>query len=96
MAQKRKLFNLVSGVAASTKVGHFIGARSAHAARRAGHAAALLSIILGAIVMIILLLTKDVSSLINSVPPIRPVDLSSRMLLLPEIWISVQCQQGSC
>ncbi|KAI8978868.1 MOP flippase [Trametes punicea] len=48
------------GVAASTRVGNLIGARSALGTKRASHASALLSVVVGAIVMIILVATKDV------------------------------------
>ncbi|KAI0357338.1 MOP flippase [Trametes cingulata] len=48
------------GVAASTRVGNLIGARSALGAKRASHASALLSVVVGAVVMIVLLATKDV------------------------------------
>ncbi len=50
------------GVAASTRVGNLIGARSAVMARRAAHAAALLSVIVGTVVMVIMIATKDVST----------------------------------
>ncbi|CDO70829.1 hypothetical protein BN946_scf184801.g21 [Trametes cinnabarina] len=49
------------GVAASTKVGNLIGARSAIGAKRASHASALLSVLVGTIVMVALLATKDVN-----------------------------------
>ncbi|KAI0632529.1 MATE efflux family protein [Trametes polyzona] len=48
------------GVAASTRVGNLIGARSVEGAKRASHASALLSVVAGAVVMIVLLATKDV------------------------------------
>ncbi|TDL19594.1 MOP flippase [Rickenella mellea] len=48
------------GVAASARVGNLIGARSAIGAKRAGHAAAFLSIVVGFIVMIAMIATKDV------------------------------------
>ncbi|KAI0034870.1 mate-domain-containing protein [Vararia minispora EC-137] len=48
------------GVAASTRVGSLIGARSAHGARFAGHMSALMSVLVGAVVMLALLATKDV------------------------------------
>ncbi|KAL7280218.1 hypothetical protein ACG7TL_006637 [Trametes sanguinea] len=48
------------GVAASTRVGNLIGARSAEGAKRASHASALLSVIVGSIVMLVLIATKDV------------------------------------
>ncbi|KAJ3551743.1 hypothetical protein NM688_g4529 [Phlebia brevispora] len=54
------------GVAASTRVGNFIGARSATDAKRASHASAFLSVVVGMVVMIILIVTKDVFGYIFS------------------------------
>ncbi|TFY70742.1 hypothetical protein EVG20_g2271 [Dentipellis fragilis] len=54
------------GIAASTRVGNFIGARSASGAKAAGHLSALLSTITGFIVMVLLLCTKDVYGYIFS------------------------------
>ena len=51
----------LTGVAASARVGNFIGARDATSAKRASHASALLSVVAGAIVMTVLMATKDVS-----------------------------------
>lgn len=48
------------GVAASTRVGNLIGLRSAIGAKHAAHAAAFLSVIVGAVVMITLVATRDV------------------------------------
>lgn len=48
------------GVAASARVGNLIGARSALGAKNAGHAAAFLSVVVGAIVMSIMMATKNV------------------------------------
>ncbi|OJT12802.1 hypothetical protein TRAPUB_10637 [Trametes pubescens] len=48
------------GVAASTRVGNYIGARSVLGAKRASHASALLSVVAGLVVMIVLIATKDV------------------------------------
>ena len=50
-------------MAASARVGNLIGARSAIGAQRAGHAAALLSVVVGFIVMVTMLVTKDVGTL---------------------------------
>ncbi|GJE92473.1 MATE family efflux transporter [Phanerochaete sordida] len=47
------------GVAASTRVGNYIGSRSAPLAKRASHLSALLSVVVGGIVMITLIATKD-------------------------------------
>ncbi|KAA1477572.1 MATE efflux family protein [Dentipellis sp. KUC8613] len=54
------------GIAASTRVGNFIGARSASGAKAAGHLSALLSMITGLVVMVLLLCTKDVYGYIFS------------------------------
>lgn len=48
------------GVAASTRVGNLIGLRSAVGAKHAAHAAAFLSVVVGAVVMITLVATRDV------------------------------------
>ncbi|PGG96433.1 hypothetical protein AJ80_09829 [Polytolypa hystricis UAMH7299] len=47
------------GVAASTRVGNLLGARSSRGASRAAHSAALLSMILGIAVLIVLMATRD-------------------------------------
>jgi Na+-driven multidrug efflux pump len=47
-------------VAASARVGNLIGSRSAAGAKRAAHASALLSVVVGLIVMIAMLAAKDV------------------------------------
>ncbi|KAF7317752.1 MATE efflux family protein [Mycena kentingensis (nom. inval.)] len=48
------------GVAASARVGNLIGARSAAGARHAAHASALVSVVVGTVVMTVMLATKDV------------------------------------
>ncbi|KAF8058178.1 mate-domain-containing protein [Lyophyllum atratum] len=48
------------GVAATTRVGHLIGSRSASGTKRAAHASAILSVIVGAFVMVLMLWSKDV------------------------------------
>jgi MATE family multidrug resistance protein len=48
------------GVAASARVGNLIGSRSAVGAKNAAHASALVSVIVGAFVMITMIATKDV------------------------------------
>ena len=65
------------GVAASARVGNLIGARSAEAAKRASHASALLSVVVGAVVMAALMATKDVRPSTRSlqVPPAHALDL---------------------
>ncbi|KAK7440378.1 ethionine resistance protein [Stygiomarasmius scandens] len=54
------------GVAASNRVGNLIGSRSAVGAKHAAHTAALLSVIVGAIVMIILIACRDVCGYVMS------------------------------
>jgi multidrug resistance protein, MATE family len=56
----RIVFLQDSGVAASARVGNCIGARSAAGAKYAAHASALLSVIIGSVVMIVMMATKDV------------------------------------
>lgn len=48
------------GVAASTRVGNLLGLQSAMGAKRAAHLSALLSIIVGTIVMVVMMASKDV------------------------------------
>lgn len=55
----------ILGVAASTQVGHLIGSRSAIGAKRASHASALLSVVMGLLVMVVLIATKDVSFILR-------------------------------
>jgi len=49
------------GVAASTRVGNLIGARAAGAAKQASHVSALLSVLVGSVVMTVMLATRSVS-----------------------------------
>ncbi|KAJ0343410.1 hypothetical protein COL922a_000142 [Colletotrichum nupharicola] len=48
------------GVAASARLGNLLGAQKARDAARAAHAAAVLSVILGTLVLVVLMATKDV------------------------------------
>lgn len=54
------------GVAASTRVGNFIGSRSPSGAKAAAHASALLSVIVGIVVMVAMMASKDASSLFTT------------------------------
>jgi MATE family multidrug resistance protein len=67
------------GVAASARVGNLIGARSPVAAKYAAHASALLSVVVGSIVMIIMMATKDVCKIsfvsINTEDSYRSMDI---------------------
>ena len=47
------------GVAASTRVGNLLGAKNAHGAARAAHTAAVLSILLGGVVLAVLMGTRN-------------------------------------
>jgi MATE family multidrug resistance protein len=49
------------GVAASTRVGHLIGFRSPVGAENAAQASALLSVVVGTVVMVAMIASKDVS-----------------------------------
>lgn len=72
-----------AGVAASTKVGNYIGARSVLGAKRASHASALLSVVAGLVVMVVLIATKDVSRF--------PCEILRCMLTwILGFWLSVQ------
>lgn len=55
----------MTGVAASARVGNLIGSRSPLAAKFAGHASAMLSVIVGSVIMFAMLLAKDVSTTIT-------------------------------
>ncbi|TFY62016.1 hypothetical protein EVJ58_g4137 [Rhodofomes roseus] len=68
------------GVAASARVGNLIGARDAAGAKRASHASAFLSVVVGSVVMTVMLATRnvfgflfsddvDVVALVSSVMP---------------------------
>ncbi|KAG6809774.1 hypothetical protein H0H92_014791 [Tricholoma furcatifolium] len=48
------------GVAATTRVGNYIGSRSVPGSRRSAHASIILSVIVGAVVMAVLMCFKDV------------------------------------
>lgn len=52
----------MTGVAASARVGNFIGYRSAAKAKYAAHASALASVVVGTLVMIVMIAAKDVCS----------------------------------
>lgn len=64
-------------MAASTRVGNLIGAKSAKEARNAAHASALLSVMVGGIVLMLLMVAKDVSAL-----PLFPYAYLSNGVLL--------------
>lgn len=53
------------GVAASARVGNLIGARSSAAAKYAAHASALLSVVVGLVVMIVMMATRNVGIVLS-------------------------------
>lgn len=67
------------GVAASSRVGNLLGARNAKGAARAANAAAVLSMILGAVVLAILMSVKDVFAKIFN-DDVRVVRLTAEVL----------------
>ncbi|KAH9890097.1 MOP flippase [Cubamyces lactineus] len=83
------------GVAASTRVGNLIGARSALGAKRASRASALLSVVVGAVVMIVLLMTKDVFGYIYSDDEAVVILVSKVMPLVASFQIA-DGLAGSC
>lgn len=83
------------GVAASTRVGNLLGLQSAMGAKRASHASALLSVIVGAIVMIILLASKDVFGYIFS-EEVDVVRLVSKVMPLVASFQVADGLVGSC
>lgn len=66
-------------------MGNLIGARLPNAAKRASHASALLSVVVGAIVMIVLVATKDVS-VVLLILKFR----AELMWHLPDFWVHLQ------
>ncbi|KIM90270.1 hypothetical protein PILCRDRAFT_94817 [Piloderma croceum F 1598] len=83
------------GVAASTRVGNLLGLQSAVGAKRASHASALLSVIVGAIVMITLMAFKDVFGYIFS-KEVDVVRLVSKVMPLVASFQIADGLVGSC
>ncbi|KAL5511233.1 ERC1_4 [Sanghuangporus vaninii] len=83
------------GVAASARVGNLIGARSAIGAKHAGHASALLSAIVGAIVMGAMLVAKDVYGYLFS-DDVEVVKLVSKVMPLVASFQVADGLAGSC
>ncbi|CAA7265227.1 unnamed protein product [Cyclocybe aegerita] len=83
------------GVAASTRVGNLIGSRSPRGAKLAAHAAALLSVIVGAVVMTAMMLAKDVYGLLFSDDE-RVVLLVSKVMPLVASFQIADGLAGSC
>ncbi|KAF4610818.1 hypothetical protein D9613_007273 [Agrocybe pediades] len=83
------------GVAASARVGNLIGARSAPRAKIAAHAAALLSVVVGSVVMIAMIASKDVYGLLFS-DDIDVVRLVSKVMPLVASFQVADGLAGSC
>jgi len=83
------------GVAASNRVGNLIGCRSAVGAKHAAHTAALMSVILGAIVMVIMMAVKDVYGYIFSDDE-EVVRLVSKVMPLVASFQVADGLAGSC
>ncbi|KAI0820462.1 MATE efflux family protein [Trametes gibbosa] len=82
-------------VAASTRVGNLIGARSVNGAKRASHASALLSVVAGTVVMVVLLATKDIFGYLYSDDESVVVLVSKVMPLVASFQIA-DGLAGSC
>ncbi|EKM53264.1 uncharacterized protein PHACADRAFT_163546 [Phanerochaete carnosa HHB-10118-sp] len=83
------------GVAASTRVGNYIGSRSAVAAKHASHMSALLSIFVGAIVMVTLIATKNSFGYLFS-DDAEVVQLVSKVMPLVASFQIADGLAGSC
>ncbi|KAK0217849.1 MOP flippase [Armillaria fumosa] len=83
------------GVAASNRVGNLIGARSAVGAKNAAHASALLSMIVGLLVMTVMMATKDVYGYLFSDDE-GVVDLVSKVMPLVASFQVADGLAGSC
>lgn len=83
------------GVAASARVGNLLGARSAKGAARAANTAAWLSILLGAIVLAILMATKDNFARIFNDDD-RVVSLTAKVLPYVALFQISDGLNGSC
>lgn len=83
------------GVATSSRVGNLLGARNAKGARRAANTAACLSILLGAVVLAVLMGSKDsFAYLFND--DIRVVRLTSHVLPYVALFQIADGLNGSC
>ncbi|KAG8527778.1 uncharacterized protein KY384_007932 [Bacidia gigantensis] len=83
------------GVAASARVGNLLGAKSAKGAARAANTAAWLSIFLGAVVLVILMGTKNVfAKIFNDDPAV--VKLTSEVLPFVALFQISDGLNGSC
>ncbi|KAL6233362.1 hypothetical protein BDW75DRAFT_232026 [Aspergillus navahoensis] len=83
------------GVATSARVGNLLGAKDARGARRAANVAAWLSMILGLLVLVVLMGTKDhFAKIFNSDP--RVVSLTSSVLPFVALFQIADGLNGSC
>ncbi|KAL4974746.1 MATE efflux family protein [Aspergillus desertorum] len=83
------------GVATSARVGNLLGARDARGAKRTANVAASLSMILGLLVLIVLMGTKDhFAKIFNSDP--RVVSLTSSVLPVVALFQIADGLNGSC
>ncbi|TFK34014.1 MOP flippase [Crucibulum laeve] len=83
------------GVAASARVGNLIGARSPQSARYAAHASAFLSVVVGIVVMVVMIATKDVYGYLFS-DDIDVVVLVSKVMPLVASFQVADGLAGSC
>ncbi|PPQ74024.1 hypothetical protein CVT24_012620 [Panaeolus cyanescens] len=83
------------GVAASTRVGNLIGSRSANGAKIAAHASALLSVIVGLVVMTAMMATKNVYGFLFS-DDLEVVQLVSKVMPLVASFQVADGLAGSC
>ncbi|KAJ7132197.1 MOP flippase [Mycena epipterygia] len=83
------------GVAASTRVGNLIGSRSPVAAKYAAHASALISVVVGLVVMIVMMSTKDVYGYLFS-DDIEVVQLVAQVMPLVASFQIADGLAGSC
>ncbi|KAF9038689.1 MATE efflux family protein [Panaeolus papilionaceus] len=83
------------GVAASTRVGNLIGSRSAQGAKVAAHASALLSVIVGLVVMTAMMATKNVYGFLFS-DDLDVVQLVSKVMPLVASFQVADGLAGSC
>lgn len=83
------------GVAASARVGNLLGARKPKEARRAAHCAAILSTVLGAVILTVLMGTKDVfGRLFNDDE--RVVELVAEVMPFVALFQIADGLNGSC
>ncbi|KAJ3475137.1 hypothetical protein NLI96_g12039 [Meripilus lineatus] len=83
------------GVAASARVGNLIGSRLPLEARQASHIAAFLSVLIGSVVMIIMMMTKDIFGYLFS-DDVDTVRLVSRVMPLVASFQIADGLAGSC